>query len=300
MTMISFQDGQQQRYTISGVIVARNEADKIAHALASVRPIVQEIIFYDMDSNDGTGAIAAEFGAEVVHIPPMIGQEPVRPRAVEQAKGDWILMFDADEVLSGELQEALVRIAVNDVADVVSLPRFNYLFGKPVHGALMGANDDRQIRFFKKGACEVSPLLHLQPTVQPGSRVLELTYPQDGAILHFNYVDVTNYLTKFTRYTEMEAAKPVAAETYTLGRTILKAGWEFVNRYFLKKGYCDGWRGLYISLAMSFYRMTIWARVQERLEVGTREDIQAIYNKEAVHALKASHLCRESNLYDRR
>lgn len=85
---------------ISGVIVARNEENKIALALESVRSIVQEIVFFDMDSSDGTGAIAETYGATVVRVPPMAGQEPARPLAVAKATGDWILMFDADEILS--------------------------------------------------------------------------------------------------------------------------------------------------------------------------------------------------------
>lgn len=277
-----------QKPRISGVIVARNEADKVEYALESVRPLVDEIIFYDMDSSDGTSRIAERFGAVVIHVEPAVGQEPIRPEAVARASGDWVLMFDADEVISPKLGSTLLRIALQDEADVVELPRFNYLFGKPMHGALMGANDDRQIRFFKKGAVEVSPLLHLQPVVISGSRLKRLSYPQDGAILHFNYVDISNYLMKFGRYTEMEAHKPDARANYTLAKTILRMGWEFFNRYLRKKGYRDGWRGLYVSLAMGFYRLTIWARVQELYEVGTREQIQKLYNDEAARAVTDS------------
>jgi len=270
---------------ISGVIVARNEENKIALALESVRPLVHEIIFFDMDSSDRTGAIAESYGATVVRIPQMGGQEPARPLAVAEATGDWILMFDADEILSPVLRERLLRLVRDDEADVVSLPRQNYLFGNVMTGALMGPNDDRQIRFFKKGAVEVSPILHFQPYIVPGKRLLNLMHPDDGAIIHFNYVDISNYLAKFNRYTQFEASEPTVSSNYTFSRTMLKVGWEFVNRYIRKGGYRDGWRGLYISVAMSFYRFTIWARVCERNEVGTTQQIEAIYAKEARIAL---------------
>ncbi len=266
---------------ISGVVVARNEANRIAFALEAVRPLVQEIIFFDMDSSDRTGEIAESYGATVFRVPPMGGQEPARVLAIEKATGDWILMFDADEILSSAMRERLFRLVRDDEADVASLPRLNYLFGKVMTGALMGANDDRQIRFFKRGCVDVSPLLHAQPTIHLGSRVLDLQYPNDGAIIHFNYVDISNYLEKFNRYTGMEAAKPASRKEYTFQKMVLKAGWEYVNRYLRKGGYRDGWRGLYIALAMSFYRFTIWARVRELEEVGTREDVEDFYRKEA-------------------
>ncbi|SEG33165.1 Glycosyltransferase involved in cell wall bisynthesis [Bryocella elongata] len=283
------QDGEHSRPSITGVIVARNEADKVMHALASVRPILDELLFCDMESSDATAAIAASFGATVIPVALATGQEPVRPAAVAKASGEWVLMFDADEVIEPRLRETLLRIARQDEADVVSLPRFNYLFGKPMYGALMGANDDRQIRFFKKGAVEVTAALHVQPVVQPGARLKELTFQHDGAIIHFNYVDIDNYLTKFIRYTYMESRKPSAAAKYKLFPTILKMGWEFVNRYLRKGGYRDGWRGFYIAASMSFYRLTIWARVCEMEDVGTREQIQSIYSREAARSVRENH-----------
>ena len=280
-------DEELRRPRITGVIVARNEADKVMHALASVRPMVDELLFYDMESSDTTREIALSFGATVIPVQFLAaGQDPVRPVAVAQATGQWVLMFDADEVIPPMLRKTLLHIALNDEADVVSLPRYNYLFGKPMQGALMGANDDRQIRFFKKGTVHVSDTVHQQPHLQSGARLKLLEYPRDGAIVHFNYVDIDNYLTKFTRYTSMESHKPNAVGTYTLPRALLKAGWEFLNRYLRKGGYRDGWRGFYIALAMSFYRLTIWARVRELQEVGTRDQIQQSYAQKAQQVLQ--------------
>jgi glycosyltransferase involved in cell wall biosynthesis len=266
---------------ISGVIVARNEEDKIAFALESIRSVVDEIIFFDMDSSDRTGEIAASYGAQVFRVAAMGAQEPARPLAVQKAAGPWILMLDADELLSPDLCKRILEVAACDDFDVVSLPRQNYLFGKVMTGALMGANDDRQIRFFRKGNVDIWPRMHFQPTIKPGSRILNLTFPADGAIIHFNYLDIDNYLEKFSRYTRLEALEPNPPPKYSLGKTILRAGYEFINRYVRKGGYRDGWRGFYIALSMSFYKITIWARLSELKEVGSASEIRAIYAREA-------------------
>ncbi len=266
---------------ISAVIVARNEEKKIGNALSSLVGWVDEIVFFDMESSDDTVAIAKQFGATVFHIEQMAGQEPARPIAVSKATGDWVLMLDADELISPALRDRLLRLVKQDEADVANLPRQNYLFGRVMNGAMMGPNDDRQIRFFKNGHVEVSPLLHAQPSWNPSSRLLQLTHPDDGAIIHFNYVNISQYLTKLDRYTWMEVNKPKNLQSYSLIQALLRAGHEFANRFFRFGGYRDGWRGLYISLSMSFYRLTIWAKRRELLEVGTAKDIEDFYGKVA-------------------
>lgn len=272
---------------ISAVIVARNEEKKIGSALSSLIGWVDEIIFFDMDSLDNTVAIATKFGATVFHIEQMAGQEPARPIAVSKATGDWVLMLDADELISPALRDRLLRLVERDEADVVNLPRQNYLFGRVMNGAMMGPNDDRQIRFFKNGHVEVSPLLHAQPSWSPSSRLLHLTHPVDGAIVHFNYVNISQYLTKLDRYTGMEANKPKNLQSYSLMQALLRAGYEFANRFFRFGGYRDGWRGLYLSLSMSYYRLTIWAKRRELLEAGTAKDIEDFYARIAKETLRA-------------
>jgi (heptosyl)LPS beta-1,4-glucosyltransferase len=275
---------------ISAVIVARNEEKRIGNALSSLAGWADEIVFFDMDSNDGTVAIAKQFGAKVFHIEQMGGQEPARPIAILKATGDWVVMLDADELISPIMRDRLLRVVQRDEADVVNMPRQNFLFGKAMTGAMMGANDDRQIRFFKNGHVEISPLLHAHPSVNPGSRFLQLTYPEDGAIVHFNYVNISHYLTKLDRYTGMEANKPKNLQSYSLMHAVLRAGYEFLNRFFRFGGYRDGWRGLYISLSMSFYRLTIWAKRLEQLEAGSAKDIEEIYAKVVRETLPAEQL----------
>jgi len=263
--------------SISAVIVARNEEKKIGKALSSLAGWVNEIVFFDMDSTDNTVSIAQQFGATIFHIEQMGGQEPARPIAIGKATGNWIIMLDADELVSPTLRDRLLLAVRSNEADVLNLPRQNFLFGKAMTGTMLAPNDDRQIRFFKAGHVEISPLLHAQPSWNPSSRFLNLTYPADGAIVHFNYVSISQYLDKLNRYTGMEAHKPKNLQSYSLGKALVRALYEFLNRFIRHKGYMDGWRGFYISLSMSFYRITIWAKRRELLESGSVEEIEKMY-----------------------
>jgi len=51
---------------ISGFIITKNEAHRIARAINSVKNIVDELIVIDSGSTDDTVSIAQELGARVV------------------------------------------------------------------------------------------------------------------------------------------------------------------------------------------------------------------------------------------
>jgi tetratricopeptide (TPR) repeat protein len=87
---------------LSLCMIARNEAATIGTCLASARPHVDEILVADTGSDDATAAIAEECGARVV---PTVWREDfaaARNRSLALASGDWILVLDADERLTGD------------------------------------------------------------------------------------------------------------------------------------------------------------------------------------------------------
>jgi glycosyltransferase involved in cell wall biosynthesis len=92
---------------ISLVIIARDEAAAIGRCLDSV-PFASEKLVIDSGSTDGTQQVAMEHGARIVHQN-WLGFGPQRNFASTQAQFDWILVLDADEALSPELQSELAE-----------------------------------------------------------------------------------------------------------------------------------------------------------------------------------------------
>ena len=86
--------------SISLCIIAKNEAHCLAHCLNSVRQLVDEIIVVDTGSTDATAGIAAEHGAAVFHFSWADDFAAARNYALSKARGHWILVLDADEVLA--------------------------------------------------------------------------------------------------------------------------------------------------------------------------------------------------------
>jgi len=86
--------------SVSLCMIVKDEEPLLARCLASARVVVHEMIVVDTGSSDRTAAIATVFGARVFEFPWNGSFSDARNHAVKQATGDWILVLDADEVLS--------------------------------------------------------------------------------------------------------------------------------------------------------------------------------------------------------
>lgn len=114
---------QEKGPSISVVIPARNEAERIAPLLESLRGAVdvEEVIVVDDESTDDTARIANGYGVKVVAGTPRPQGWAGKPWALRQgldaASGEWIVTLDADTRVDPTLPRALVARASNrDVA----------------------------------------------------------------------------------------------------------------------------------------------------------------------------------------
>lgn len=86
--------------SISLCMIVRNEERQISSCLESIRELVDEMIVVDTGSSDSTVHIAAGFGAQVSRFEfTTVDFAAARNFGLEQARGDWILVLDADERL---------------------------------------------------------------------------------------------------------------------------------------------------------------------------------------------------------
>lgn len=88
-------------------MIAKNEAHCIGNAIESVKPIVSEIILVDTGSTDGTQNVAKQLGAKVIEDSWKDDFALHRNQSIEAATGDWILVLDADEVISSKNLEQI-------------------------------------------------------------------------------------------------------------------------------------------------------------------------------------------------
>ncbi|ADB61980.1 glycosyl transferase family 2 [Haloterrigena turkmenica DSM 5511] len=119
-TRVQTAEGPDDRPDVSFVIPARNEADYLRGALASIAGLdteyATEVIVVDGDSSDETRAIAREYGATVLNE----GGKSIaaaRNLGAARARGEWLAFVDADtELRANYLTELLGYLEANGLA----------------------------------------------------------------------------------------------------------------------------------------------------------------------------------------
>ncbi|RMF80009.1 MAG: glycosyltransferase family 2 protein, partial [Nitrospirae bacterium] len=95
---------------LSGCLLARDEEANLPRCLASLAPVVDEVVVCDTGSRDRTVAIAEAAGARVVHFPWCDDFAAAHNFLHRHATGDWILWIDADEELLPIPRKRLQRL----------------------------------------------------------------------------------------------------------------------------------------------------------------------------------------------
>ena len=92
--------GSNKKPGVSLCMIVKDEETNLARCLASVKPIVDEMIVVDTGSTDRTRVIAEFFGARVFDFEWRGDFAEARNFSLSKAEGGWILIMDADEVIS--------------------------------------------------------------------------------------------------------------------------------------------------------------------------------------------------------
>jgi len=95
------------RPLLSLCVIARDEAIFLDACLASVEGLVDEIVVVDTGSQDDTVEVARRHGARVFSQAWQDDFSHARNRALEEARGKWVLSLDCDEVLARDDQTRL-------------------------------------------------------------------------------------------------------------------------------------------------------------------------------------------------
>ena len=258
---------------ISVVINTLNEEKNIFRVISSVKNFADEIVVCDMHSEDKTAHIAKELGARVVTHKKTNYVEPARNFAISKATGDWIFIIDADEEAPESLLNVLKRIAGNNEADYVLIPRKNIIFGKWIRHSRWWP--DYLVRFFKKGSVSWNNQIHSEPN--KSGRELMLEGREENALIHHNYQTVSQYLERMMRYSQIQA-KNLQKEGYCFVWTdlIKKPLNEFLSRYFAGEGFKDGVHGLVLALLQAFSELIVYIRLWEEEGFKEEETPQAI------------------------
>jgi glycosyltransferase involved in cell wall biosynthesis len=108
---------------LSACLIVKNEEQRLPQCLESLRSLADEIIVVDTGSIDRTLAIAEEYQARIFHFDWCDDFSQARNYAIAQAKGKWILVIDADEVVEQKAISTLKAVMQRDHCLAVNILR---------------------------------------------------------------------------------------------------------------------------------------------------------------------------------
>jgi hypothetical protein len=169
-------------------------------------------------------------------------------------------------------------MAERDICDVVLIPRKNYILGRAFQGAGWGPQEDTGPRFFKRGKLNCPPAIHSPFAIHEGARVVRLDANSELSIVHFNYVDVAQVLSKMSRYTTIEARERYEQKVKISSSAVaLRAVRSFASRFVYRRGYREGWQGLFMCMLMVMYEMATFAKLKEKEDAAVSGETASRY-----------------------
>jgi len=246
-----------QRQRLSVVLIARNEAELLPDALASVA-WADEIILLDSGSSDNTVDIARALGAQVYEAAEWEGFGKQRQRAQAFATGEMILMLDADERVTPALRQAIEAVLHQPASTTVySLSRSNLFLGRFMRHS--GWYPDRVMRLYPRHLRYNDNLVH-ESLETEGAAVVVLP----GDLQHLTCRDLIAFQRKQMNYAEAWAQERFqrgkrcglfAIFSHTLGA--------FLKTLLLRAGFLDGKQGWILAVVNAQYTFNkysaLWA-----------------------------------------
>ncbi|MCD9027356.1 glycosyltransferase family 2 protein [Luteimonas sp. BDR2-5] len=243
---------------LSGVVITRNEADRIGRCLASLAPVCAELLVVDSGSTDATVDIARAAGARVVHQD-WLGFAAQKTLATSLARQPWVLLLDADEWLDDGAGPALRALFASDrleSCDVWCLRRRTRFLGHPLRFG--GWSREWVHRLSRPDMRYLPVLVHEGPDLA-GLRVGHC----DARIEHETARSRAEYRAKLSGYAQLWASQrhqagrragPLAAPVHAL------AYW--LKHYVLQGGFLDGATGWRFHACHTRYVYEKYARLR--------------------------------------
>jgi tetratricopeptide (TPR) repeat protein len=114
---------------ISLCMVVRNEAEFLERCLKAILPAVQEVVLVDTGSSDDTLQIARRLNVRILRLPWQNDFSAARNVSLSMATLPWILVLDADEILSPTDHGRLTVLLCSQDRAAYSLIQRNYVSG---------------------------------------------------------------------------------------------------------------------------------------------------------------------------
>ncbi|HVR38473.1 MAG TPA: glycosyltransferase family 2 protein [Thermoanaerobaculia bacterium] len=239
------------RPPLTVIIHTLNEIENIEDCARSVE-WADEIYLVDSFSTDGTiELVRGKFPKVRIEQREYLGAASQKNYAIDRATHDWIFVIDADERVTPELRDEMLRTMEGPLDRwAYSVGRRNFMLGREVKYS--GLQRDRVTRLFHRGHARYpNRRVHADLVVDGETGALR------QKMLHFYIRTFDHMIAKMTRYANWSAAQMyIDGKTTGVFGILAHPFGKFVRDYVLNGGFLDGTPGL-ISVGMHVY-YTFW------------------------------------------
>ena len=228
-------------------MITKNAGETLEKSLASVKKIADEIIIVDSKSTDRTVEIAKNYLAQV-YVKEFTDIGKQRMFGLSKAKGKWVLILDADEIVSERLMKEIKSKIDNDRIKINGyyIPYQNFFLNTTLQ---FGGENYTMLRLLRRKFADITPsLIHEHFKLKKGK-----SGRLKGKIFHHSYRSITQMFTKFTDYgVRMAKEKYLAGEKSSFKKIFLYPPHLFWARYIKDKGYEDGLFRIPLDLGFAY------------------------------------------------
>jgi glycosyltransferase involved in cell wall biosynthesis len=245
------------RPRISAVITTFNEEINVADCIESLL-WCDEVVVVDSFSTDRTPEIVRTYEGVRFLQRQYMGSASQKNWAMDQTQFEWILIFDADERCTPELQaEITALLASRPQTDAYTIKRRVYFMDRVIR--FSGWQHDQVVRLVRRGAGRY-PNKRVHADMQTRGPALVLKNP----MLHFMIQSFQQYLPRIVTYGYWGAAQGWktgrrSGVTEVFGRPV----WRFLRMYVFQFGFLDGMAGLVFCMLQAFGTYLKWAVLWE-------------------------------------
>jgi glycosyltransferase involved in cell wall biosynthesis len=277
------------RLPVGVIIAARNEAHNLARCLDALRNF-EEVYVIDSHSTDATAEIAADYRAKVVQFDYRGGWPKKRQWALDTLPliYSWVLLLDADEVMTPELEAEIAHAITNPALDGYRIALEMHFLGRPLR------HSDAsfwKLSLFRRGQARYECRLEDQDSSMADMEVHEhvvcngATGQLKNPLVHRNVESLFRYIQKHNEYSNWEAKvwlnparsgqelQPNLWGTQAQRRRWLRRKFLmlpgfpllfFAYKYIFRLGFLDGMPGLIYCCLQSIQFMQIKAKIYEQ------------------------------------
>ncbi|MBI3313814.1 MAG: glycosyltransferase family 2 protein [Candidatus Omnitrophica bacterium] len=242
---------------VSVVVIAKNEEKRLGDCLKSAEWAYEIVILDDM-STDRTAEIAKIY-TDRIFKRAMDIEGRHRNYAYDLASQDWVLSLDADERVTPELAEEIAKVVQepNNPHVCYAIPIKTFIGQEWIRAA--GHYPAAKVRLFRKGKFRYE-----EASVHPRVFYEGSCGQLKGDILHYSAENLTQWIGKFNRETQLEAEKWIVdGRKVSLAKTLRKTVDRFLKNYFLKGGWKTGFLGYLMCVFHGLYQLFSYAKYRE-------------------------------------